>query len=81
MSDKEVVIGDLKVKVIRENCIGAASCVAFAPNVFELDSEKKAIVKDGANDTKENILMAAQSCPTQAIAVFDAQTGEQLWPQ
>jgi len=25
--------------------------------------------------------MAAQSCPTQAIAVFDAQTGEQLWPQ
>lgn len=81
MLDKEVKIGDIKVKVIRENCIGAASCVAFAPNVFELDPEKKAVVKDGANDTKENILMAAQSCPTQAIVVIDAQTGEQLWPQ
>jgi ferredoxin len=81
MQDKEVIIGDIKVKVIRENCIGAASCVAFAPNVFELDSEKKAVVKDSANDTRENIMMAAQSCPTQAIAVFDAQTGEQLWPQ
>jgi len=39
MQDKEVVIGDIKVKVIRESCIGAASCVAMAPNVFELDTE------------------------------------------
>lgn len=81
MEDKEVQIGNLKVKVIREKCIGAASCVAFSPTVFQLDDQKKAIILDNASDTPENILMAAQSCPTKAIVVVDATTGEQIWPK
>ena len=78
--DKVVQIGKYKVKVDRELCIGAASCVAFSPNVFQLDGEKKAVIPDGANDTEDNIMMAAQSCPTKAIIVVDAETGEQVWP-
>ena len=78
--DKTVQIGKYKVKVIRNLCIGAASCIAVSPNVFELDSENKAIVKNGASDSEENILMAAQSCPTKAIIITDSETGQQIWP-
>ena len=78
--DKEVQVGKYKVTVIRDLCIGAASCVAFSPTVFDLDGEKKAVIIDGADDTPDNIMMAAQSCPTKAIVVIDTETGEQVWP-
>lgn len=73
-------IGKYKVSVIREKCISAASCVAIAPGVFELDEEKIAriISQDGADD--EMKLLAAQSCPTMAIIVEDTETGQQVWP-
>ena len=89
-----------KVKVDRDLCIGAGSCVAVAPKVFELDAEGKAIIlkKDGTknetsdfssyeeiDDTEENILNAARSCPVNAIIIIevDDQGKEirQVWPQ
>jgi ferredoxin len=78
--DKEVMVGKYKIKVIRKECIGAASCVAVSPAVFQLDSENKAVVPEGATDVPENILMAAQSCPTKAIVIIDTETGQQVWP-
>jgi ferredoxin len=77
--DKEVQIGKYKVKVIRSLCIGAASCIAVSPSIFELDGENKAVILNG-QDTPENILMAAQSCPTKAIIVIDTETNTQVWP-
>jgi ferredoxin len=78
--DKTVQVGKYQVKVVRSLCIGAASCVAVSPAVFQLDSQSKAVVPDGANDVPENILMAAQSCPTKAIVIIDTETGQQVWP-
>lgn len=80
MEDKVVTIGKYQVRVIRNTCIGAASCVAVSPITFVLDQEKKAVIKEGSTETPENILMAAQSCPTQAIIVIDTETGKQVWP-
>lgn len=80
VGDKEVQIGKYKIKVVRSLCIGAASCVAVSPAVFQLDGESKAIVPEGAEDSPENILLAAQSCPTKAIIVTDTETGQQIWP-
>lgn len=70
-----------KLVVLRDKCIGAASCVAVAPKTFKLDDQNKAIViqTTGDPDTDEAILLAAQSCPTTAIEVFD-QDGKKLWP-
>ena len=78
-ADKEVQIGKYKVKVIRSLCIGAASCIAVSPNIFKLDGENKAVILEG-QDSPENILMAAQSCPTKAIVVIDTETNTQVWP-
>lgn len=80
-TDKEVLVGKYKVKVIRDLCIGAASCVALSPTVFDLDEEGKAIIVATPDDTPENIVMAAQSCPVKAVIVVDSETGEQVWPK
>lgn len=73
-------IGRYKVEVIREKCISAASCVAIAPQVFQLDEEEIAYVvsQDGHEDDTK--LLAAQSCPTTAIIVTDTDTNTQVWP-
>lgn len=73
-------IGKYKVEVIRDKCISAASCVAIAPKVFELDEEQIAVVisQDGHEDDMK--LLAAQSCPTAAIIVTNIETGQQVWP-
>ena len=74
---KKIKIG--KIHVDRDLCIGAASCVAIAPEVFELDGENKAVVKTPKGADDETILLAAQSCPTKAIIVLDEE-GNQIYP-
>lgn len=73
-------IGKYEVKVIRDKCIGAASCVALAPKTFDLDEEDIAIIIDQHGDSDDDRLLAAQSCPTMAIIVTDTTTGQQVWP-
>jgi ferredoxin len=73
-------IGKYKVEVIRDKCISAASCVAIAPQVFDLDEEEIAIILSQNGNDDETILLAAQSCPTMAVIVTNTQTGEQVWP-
>ncbi|MDO8500096.1 MAG: ferredoxin [bacterium] len=68
-----------KIVVDRNLCIGAASCIAVAPGVFELDSENKAVVYNDKGADDETIMLAAKSCPTQAILVFD-EDGNQMYP-
>ena len=79
-SDKIVQIGKHKVQVVRDLCIGAASCLAFSADTFVLDEENKAVIQEGSQETPENLLLAAQSCPTKAIILVDTETGEQVWP-
>jgi len=74
---KKIKIG--KIYVDRDLCIGAASCIAIAPNVFELDGENKAVVTNPKGADDETILLAAQSCPTKAIIVYDEE-GNQIYP-
>jgi len=78
--DKIIQIGKYTVQVVRNLCIGAASCVAVSEATFKLDSENKAVVIEGSQDTAENILLAAQSCPTKAIIITDTEIGQQVWP-
>lgn len=68
-----------KVVIDRDACIGAASCIAVAPGTFQLDDENLAFLVDPDAHDDETLLLAAQSCPTNAIIVYDAQ-GNQIWP-
>ena len=84
-----------KLMIDRNLCIGAASCIAVAPSTFELDPENKAVLRrkippPSSEETRredledqaiddETLLLAAKSCPTQAIIVYDEE-GKQIYP-
>ena len=70
---------DIEIKIIRDTCIGAATCVVYAPSTFDLDDENIAVIKEGDWDRLEKIIAAAQSCPVVAIEVY--QKGKKLWPK
>ncbi|MBI4091240.1 ferredoxin [candidate division WWE3 bacterium] len=71
----------IKITIIRELCIGVGTCVVQAPGTFELDSENIAVIKNENGDSLVSIIEAAKSCPTLAIYLNDADTGEQIWPE
>lgn len=79
MSDAPKPLVISKIEVDRELCIGAAPCVTIAPGVFQLDDENKAYVVDPNSTDAETILLAAQSCPVQAIIIYDEE-GKQIYP-
>jgi ferredoxin len=78
MSDKKPLVIS-KIVVDRDLCIGAATCVTIAPGVFQLDEENKAYLVDLHGADAETILMAAESCPTKAIFLYDEE-GNQVYP-
>jgi ferredoxin len=84
-------MGKYKIVYERDVCIGAASCVAVAPMVWELDKENKAALKGGTKTRNPNIfekeidekdlqinLDAARACPVNAIHIVEKETGKKL---
>ena len=86
----------MKYKIIikRDLCQSAATCVAVAPDTYQLDDEFKAdikkshhIVKDEdwvyeveADDRKlKQIIGGAKACPYNAIEVYDGK-GKRIHP-
>ena len=68
----------IEITVDRALCIGSGDCVDSAPDVFELDSEDKAIVIDPDGAPTDEVLEAASNCPVTAIFVV-GEEGE-LYP-
>lgn len=61
----------MKVKVEKEACIGCGACQAICDTVFEIGDDGYATTKiEEINDeVKEEVLDAANGCPTEAIKV------------
>ena len=66
----------LHIEVDHDRCAGNAMCLDFAPGVFALGARRRAEVVDPEGDALEDILVAVGNCPTTAIRVSDAETGE-----
>jgi len=64
-----------RVEIDRDLCSGFASCVAEAPEIFQLDDSGTATLLQPVTDDKR-VLKAAEDCPMAAITVFDAASGE-----
>ena len=70
----------LAIKVDHAVCMGNGQCVFLAPDVFRHNDARQSEVVDPAAAPEELILEAASFCPTGAIEVADADTGEILFP-
>ena len=57
------------VRVDRERCMGSGNCVYWAPHVFDIDDGGFAVVHGDPEAHAEEVTLAAQGCPTQAIHV------------
>ncbi|MBP7928012.1 ferredoxin [Patescibacteria group bacterium] len=70
-----------RIEVDKKACIGAATCVVIAPKAFEMNEDSIAEVKSTALElSDDDLLIAAQSCPTQAIILYDSE-GNQIFPK
>lgn len=82
--------GGTKVVVDADKCLGFGSCVIVSPDVFRLDERpgqgvfrsraKLDVLDEAGGKDYENLLIAAQSCPTQAITIVDRKTGRRIYP-
>jgi ferredoxin/uncharacterized protein YuzE len=82
--------GGIKVEVDADKCLGFGSCVIISPDVFRLDERpgkgvfrsraKLDVLDEAGGKDFENLLIAAQSCPTQAITIIDRKTGKRIYP-
>ncbi len=58
------------VKVNQDKCIGCGTCVAICPEVFELEDDGKARVKNFQSQSPNSKSKeAAESCPVGAIEI------------
>jgi ferredoxin len=69
-----------RIFVDRVKCIGARSCVAVAPGVFQMDDQNLAYIVDPNSEDDDTIMLAAQSCPVLAILLYDEE-GKQVFPE
>lgn len=74
-------VRNLKIKIDRDLCIGAATCVAVAPKAFTLDSDAKSIILQTVDEESDEVIIdAARGCPTAAISIED-QNGNKIFPK
>lgn len=66
----------LTVMIDTAACAAHGDCVDVAPEVFALD-DVATVVGTGPDDL---LLAAAEACPSAAIVLLDAQTGDRLYP-
>jgi len=66
---------------VSDECIASGSCLGIAPKRFALGDDGRSHPASALMAADEAVLDAAASCPMEAIAVRDAQTGEPVEPR
>lgn len=76
---EERQVAGLRVRIDRTLCVGFGDCVEGAPEAFVLDDEGLAVFKEPDAVERARLLAACDSCPVDAITVWD-ETGAQVVP-
>lgn len=66
----------LDIYVDHDRCVGNGMCLTLAPGVFAHNARRQSEVVDPEGDAVADIIVAAENCPTAAIRLSDAATGE-----
>lgn len=77
----------ISIRVEEDLCVANSVCVNLAPNVFQLKKQDAptliapiVYIVDPLGADNDTIIQAAQMCPTGAIIIEDAETGERIHP-
>ena len=62
-------MGNVRVEVDQQMCVGSANCVEVAKGAFKLNDEDKAEVDDPTVVNIEDLRKAEEQCPVAAILV------------
>jgi ferredoxin len=65
-----------RITVDRSVCQGSGLCVGIASGFFALDGTHRSAPLKEVVDANDDVLDAAECCPTEAITVVDADTNE-----
>ena len=76
---EERQVGGLRIRIDRALCVGFGDCIEGAPDAFVLDDEGLAVFKEPESVARERLLAACDSCPVDAITVWD-EKGAQVVP-
>ena len=66
----------MRVHIDREACLAYGDCAELAPEAFEVDEVAHLV----GSAPLGKLIDAARACPSEAITLIDAETGEQLAP-
>lgn len=79
MGEIERTIGELRIKIDRDLCVGFGDCVEQAPDAFRLDDEGLATFANPQSTERDRLVAACEECPVDALTVWNAE-GEQIVP-
>jgi len=66
----------VKVHIDKGECLAYGDCAELAPEAFEVDDVARLI----GPAPLSKLVDAARACPSQAIRLTDAETGEPIYP-
>lgn len=77
----------ISIRIDEDICVANGVCVGLAPAVFQLKKQETptifaplAYIVDPSGADNDTIIQAAEMCPTGAIIIEDAETGERIHP-
>jgi ferredoxin len=66
----------VKVHIDKDACLAYGDCAELAPEAFEVDDVARLV----GSAPLGKLVDAARACPSEAITLIDAETGERLAP-
>ena len=64
--------GRVRIRVDRDECIGAGECARLVPQAFDSDDGGYVVVREGAEAVDIELLRRAEHhCPASAISVIE----------
>jgi ferredoxin len=68
----------MSLEIDRDVCIGSGLCTVYAPATFDIDDDARSYVKDAHGDASDQIRLAIEACPTNAIRLIGVDGGSSL---
>ena len=67
---------NLQVHIDKGACLAYGDCAELAPDAFQV----KKVAKVVGRAPSQELIDAARACPSEAITLIDADTGEPVYP-